>query len=701
MKSANATGGPEYAADLGEVYREELTSVKARRQKFGVAADKLNGGKPAVSAGLVGLAFSGGGIRSAIFNLGLLRALSKKNILRFVDYLSTVSGGGYIGSCLSSLLTMENTSVLWGREFPFYFNPDENGEERDEVKHLRRYANYLMPDGIMSRELFRMIGTYISGLALTLLMPFALVIAFAYCIRSSMIPAGAMHVLLAMAGVSLVAVLTIRMWYSLAFIKEGPLDSRQKVEIAISFFTIVLLGSAALAGLIALGGLLVTFNAYVSAWLHGLTLTALAGLLAGVVKLSEPRMRKIVAGIFRIAWVIIVPVILVELYMLCATTAIFDSKISLAGVQVPVLIIIALLAFIAGCFVNTNRITLHGYYRDRLSRTFMIANKGGKVESNDRCKLSELHKHNNGPLHLVVTTINIPSTDKPEVRGRKGDIFFFSKSYCGAESTGFRKTGKYYNDKCTLTTAMAISGAAIASQMGHYSNPVLSFLLTLLNFRLNRWIPNPKNKPWANHLVFRPWYMLKELFNLGSEKALYLNASDGGHIENNGLYSLLKRRCKYIIVSDAGEDPGFSYNDLAVSLRRARIDLGVDIDIKLDGLRPDKETGFTRLRYAVGKIMYPEKDEQGYLVYVQSTLIGDEPEDILSYKRHNPRFPDQSTLDQFFDEAQFESYRKLGDMTGQEVFVKVPEKQEYTDADIETYFRELYLQYEEKFMKKP
>jgi predicted acylesterase/phospholipase RssA len=53
---------------------------------------------------LAGLALSGGGIRSASFALGVIQALHKKGWLQRFDYLSTVSGGGYIGTCLSYLL---------------------------------------------------------------------------------------------------------------------------------------------------------------------------------------------------------------------------------------------------------------------------------------------------------------------------------------------------------------------------------------------------------------------------------------------------------------------------------------------------------------------------------------------------------------------------------------------------------------------
>ena len=79
---------------------------------------------------LTGLALSGGGIRSATFNLGVIQALAKNGILKNVDYLSTVSGGGYIGSCLSSLLngTGQNTtpiSIEWNKRFPFYHDAGE------------------------------------------------------------------------------------------------------------------------------------------------------------------------------------------------------------------------------------------------------------------------------------------------------------------------------------------------------------------------------------------------------------------------------------------------------------------------------------------------------------------------------------------------------------------------------------------------
>jgi hypothetical protein len=119
-----------------------------------------------------------------------------------------------------------------------------------------------------------------------------------------------------------------------------------------------------------------------------------------------------------------------------------------------------------------------------------------------------------------------------------------------------------------------------------------------------------------------------------------------------------------IIACDAERDPGLTFGSFTEALRHAYIDLGVEVDIDLTMLRPDRETGMSRSHCAVGLIRYPEnadgKRPVGYLVYLKNSLTGDEPEPVLNYKSNNPAFPHESTADQFFDDAQFESYRALG-----------------------------------------
>jgi hypothetical protein len=94
-----------------------------------------------------------------------------------------------------------------------------------------------------------------------------------------------------------------------------------------------------------------------------------------------------------------------------------------------------------------------------------------------------------------------------------------------------------------------------------------------------------------------------------------------------------------------------------------RVDFGVKIEIDTSKMIPDKETKLSKKSYAVGSIIYDD-DLEGVLYYIKTTMIDDLPEDVKGYKRKNPDFPDQSTLDQFFDEFQFEAYRELGFQIG-------------------------------------
>ena len=95
--------------------------------------------------GLVDLALSGGGIRSATFCLGVLQRLAKDGILKHVDYLSTVSGGGYIGGSLAWLLSKWPDKFDTAVQFPF------RATTGSILAHLRGHGNYLTPgQGIVS-----------------------------------------------------------------------------------------------------------------------------------------------------------------------------------------------------------------------------------------------------------------------------------------------------------------------------------------------------------------------------------------------------------------------------------------------------------------------------------------------------------------------------------------------------------------------
>ena len=78
----------------------------------------------------------------------------------------------------------------------------------------------------------------------------------------------------------------------------------------------------------------------------------------------------------------------------------------------------------------------------------------------------------------------------------------------------------------------------------------------------------------------------------------------------------------------------------------------------------------SRAHAALARVKYADNDETAWLVYVKATLMGDEPADVVQYHRAHPAFPQEPTADQFFDERQWESYRRLGLHVGRRVLTK-------------------------------
>src|SRR4029453_2763112 len=214
---------------------------------------------------------------------------------------------------------------------------------------------------------------------------------------------------------------------------------------------------------------------------------------------------------------------------------------------------------------------------------------------------------------------------------------------------------------------MTISGAAVSPNMGASSKPALTFLLTLFNGRLGVWLGNPGqagDQVWRRgHAAFGAKPLLNELTGRTNDRNPYFYLSDGGHFENLGLYEMVLRRCRYIVVSDAGCDPDYRFDDLANAIRKIRLDFGIDIEFPSGIGIARSASGLCGARSAVGVIHYSAGDQgatDGVLLYVKATLCGDEPVDVTNYGIANPPFPHQSTTNQWFTEAQLESYRMLG-----------------------------------------
>ncbi|MBS0346529.1 MAG: hypothetical protein JSR69_08710 [Proteobacteria bacterium] len=363
-----------------------------------------------------------------------------------------------------------------------------------------------------------------------------------------------------------------------------------------------------------------------------------------------------------------------------------------------------LMGFFLGLIVDINRFSLHFLYRNRLERCYPGASNAARRPN----RFTGLCQADSPPLYclksvrpypLINAALNMThqpsptSTDQLGWQERKSASFLFSPLWCGYRlAYGERGVDAYQRTDCfanitpnclkvnagdnsetiTLGMAMTISGAAASPNSGYHTRPGTAFLLTLFNARLGWWLQNPRRGDFwrGSRPRFSSWLLLKELLGWSNDLDQFVYVSDGGHFENLGIYELVRRRCAVIIVSDASCDGGFEFEDLGNAIRKCRTDFGVDIDLDPRAIVPNGD-GLSEHHCGVGIIRYPETEElpamRGQILYFKPSLTGDEPADVLQYRNQHSGFPHQTTADQWFDESQFESYRKLGQHIGLEV----------------------------------
>lgn len=365
--------------------------------------------------------------------------------------------------------------------------------------------------------------------------------------------------------------------------------------------------------------------------------------------------------------------------------------------------------------------TLHRYYRDRLSRAFLIdrdnpaERKSGwahrttvdtkTFESLKPIKAADKDKPITAksfeaaaafaPYLLVNTAINIEGSEALNRRGRNADTFLFSPLYVGSHSTRYAREPdlRLQVPDLTLGTAMAVSGAAASANMGRLTIRPLVFSLALLNVRLGYWLANPGRldafRNWMDGVRSNAglWFFGQEALGTLDERGLQVYLTDGGHVENLGVYELIRRRCKVVIAVDVDLDPLMNFPSLVNLEMMARIDLGARIEVPWRDLKkvgtaitdtdlhgPEDNADYPDCHgphAAIGIIRYDGSDSQkdiGVLIHIKTMLTGDENDYILDYKRRNSTFPHETTIDQFYDEEQFEVYRALGFHAARQLF---------------------------------
>lgn len=720
-----------------EMQKAEHSYIQERRA---VLSGKPSQDGPLAPGWTSGLALSGGGIRSATFCLGIVQMLHRKGLFRNFDYMSTVSGGGYVGTFLSAFLghasdaddanksskegdadgkpskqhSATATDLANERLEKALGSPQGPAVEPAAIRHLRNSSKYLLNGGGWAKA--RIVGLLVTGFVASLIMLVTLPVMAAWLLvladRLHYFDSGVAGGILAGVSIALLA-----SWLLMFIVQRGAHGSPPKSKLAylravVEQATLVLaVVAVALALVLLVPHAVEGYESLRRAVLSGgggekagdadpragslewvlLGVSGLAPAALGWLTHKAKRMRAVVS----IAFLLSGPLFFVLAFLVMA------SRLGLGAIDEdaqwglfwPILITGVMVSWV-WLFVNINTFSLHQYYRNRLCECYLAilgsqeqqlllvrllrrfmrgdAQSRGGITTLQHLPLRELGQNHAAPLHLINATLNVEASANKELRGRNGDFFLFSRAYCGSPLTGYLTTDKLVkaDPHVDLGTAMAISGAAASTNMGWKTLRQFRFLMLLFNVRLGYWLQRPgvvSSFPPA----FRgpgPRYFFREMVGNLHERGDYVNLSDGGHIENLAAYELLRRQTRFIVCADAGMEPGMECSDLMRLQRYASIDLGIEMHFDLADLQPLANGNSTAAAVLV-KIDYaPPRDDPrttsdqlGWMIYFKLAYTGSEPMHVQDYKRQNPAFPHQSTGDQIYDEAQFESYRALGE----------------------------------------
>lgn len=364
------------------------------------------------------------------------------------------------------------------------------------------------------------------------------------------------------------------------------------------------------------------------------------------------------------------------------------------------------------------------FYAARLRRAYLGATNADRYgerrvpvdsdQANDDVPIDRYYAPGvHAPVHLINVTVNDTASTSANTiqRDRRGKPLTVSPAgflYPAASARDsvsvlpFSRDEGTEPEKLPLSAWIGISGAAASTGVGQYGSLGLSLLAGLANLRLGRWWDpgsgaTKRGRSVLNLVQFRLADELIGRFPGTDGKRWYL--TDGGHFENTGAYELVRRRVAFIVVCDCGADPDYAFGDLVTLTRRIKIDFDAELsfldEAELDavlgrnapgrshygslralGLRPDGDPRIGPYA-ALGRIRYERPAAAGQYERMASTLLlikprvcGSEAIDLVAYAKANPPFPQQTTLDQFYDEAQWESHYRLGLLIGETLFAR-------------------------------
>ncbi len=363
---------------------------------------------------------------------------------------------------------------------------------------------------------------------------------------------------------------------------------------------------------------------------------------------------------------------------------------------------------------DLNTFGLNQFYRNRLVRCYLGATRwqpGARrphlftgFDDDDDLPLSALTVADQGycgdiyrgPFPIVNCSLNLGGSSDLALHTRQSASFALTPLYCGSsrQRIGYAPTKdpcggtQGYAESVKLGQAISVSGAAASPNMGYNTSALVSFLLTMFNVRLGWWFPNPGKSRWNRTGPLSALNLVWELFGMAGEEGTFVNISDGGHFENLGIYELIRRRTRVIIACDGECDSDLTFGSLGNVIRICDTDFGAKIDIDVESIRLNSNS-LSKAHCAVGKINY-SNGTIGYLIYLKSSITGDEDVGVAQYRSAHPAFPHEPTSDQFFTEDQFEAYRRLGYHVAERAF-RGAEKEASDPFEIATKLFDLWV----------
>ncbi|HEY2725000.1 MAG TPA: hypothetical protein VGI84_09965 [Pseudonocardiaceae bacterium] len=693
-------------------------------------------------AGQIGFCVSGGGIRAATLTLGALDSM--REVLVRARWLVSVSGGGYAtGAMRLALQRLEAGAVP---------DPDAGwrsvAQPRDvyrcgssELDYTRRHGRYLA-DG--AREWVTLAVTVARGFLVNVATLGLVVVLVGRVIAHlyAWVAPGRLTSWPPASG-PLVAIGFLTAVWLLMFTAAVMIEpAKPAVTRALRATGASALMTAALVALAGVGLPLLAWSVIAPpSWVTwgSPTVTLAGGYLAALIALGKQAstraaVSKAVTGARKmwrtagasgrnyLATLLVYAGLLVVLsgyallfaVVLAHTGAAWSSAVWFSA-DVPEWLLTAGVAVAVGllAMVDQVRWSLHPFYRRRLASAFAVRRlrRRGRVAAEPYdydVETTYLHRYGtklSGFPEVIFSCAAHVSGQKVAPPGRRVVPWTLSASYVGGQSHGWVATGQLcryvapaLQHDLTVQGAQAVSGAALASQMGAAQRVYAKFL-TLTNIRLGSWLPNPAylhelpapSDPdaWAWPQVPRRrrlTTLLREFVGSFPAEHPLVYVTDGGHYENLGLVELLRRRPAVVYCLDASGDLGDAPHTLARAVQLAYEELGVRIDLP-DVLRlgagPDQRAPEQAPQLIVeladriaadcvvtGTIGYPDlgpglPEFTGRIIVGKAALTARTPFPLLTYAGEQRSFPTDAVSDQWFDVAQFDAYHSLGRHIGE------------------------------------